>query len=347
MDIAEFDQALRHVTGEHPRVRPFVCEGSPLTCSIFFVGLNPATDVPFWPFWDVETGFAREAWYAEYLRHREDGKPSITRQRMNRAISSIRPIHCLETNLFPTATKRFADLPVTLRSTAVFDFLVEAIRPAGLLVHGAAAVRYIQPRCSGSLSKTIIQDADFGFGPVPVLGGDHLTTSWKDPELQSALSQLAGRTHPESFPPVPRHDSTQRGEPDPRSEAAAPTRSHDQILERYFVRRPRVGWQALLGRDPLPAGYRTSRVGKLDGSLLLFTIGETELGRSTGLDRAIESAIRREGAQVQEQPSTSGSLSRPKVYPGVDLRTCSADQLESLLSAMMAAVRRGAEPDPG
>lgn len=340
MNLAEFDQALRTVTGEHPRVRPFVCEGSPLICSIFIVGLNPATEVPFWPFWDAETGFAREAWYAEYLRHREDGQPSTTRRRTDRAVSSIRPVRCLETNLYPTATQRFADLPPSLRSTTVFDFLVEAIRPAGLLVHGADAVRHIQRRCSGPLSKSTIQQADFGFGPVPVLGGGHLTRSWKDSELRTALSQLAGSAHPEPLPPMPRLASTLRGESGLPSKAGAPIASHDQILDRYFDRHPRAGWQALRAREPLPAGYRTSRVGKLEGSLLLFTIGETELGRSIGLDRTIASAIQREGAQVQEQASTSGSLARPKVYPGIDLRACSADQLESVLKTVLTAVHR-------
>jgi hypothetical protein len=195
MDFKEFDRRLREITGEDTRVRPFICDGSPLTCELFVVGLNPATEVPFWPFWNPERGFDKDAWYAEYLRCRKNGAPSPTRRRTDAAVSTVRPVRCLETNLYPTASKQFADLPQALRSTQVFDFLVLAIKPRAMLVHGAETVRHVQPRCSGALSKDMPQDADFGYGSVTVIGGDHLTRFWKDSEIRSGLSRLAASVH--------------------------------------------------------------------------------------------------------------------------------------------------------
>jgi hypothetical protein len=117
---------------------------------------------------------------------------------------------------------------------------------------------------------------------------------------------------------------------------------HDHILDRLFVRTPRKGWQALALRDPIAPRFRTKRVAKLAGPLLLFTIGETELGRANGLDRTITSAIRDQGLRPVEQPSTSGSLSQPKTYVGIDLSAASAEQVESILATITAAIGRAA-----
>ena len=43
----------------NPRARPFVCDGSPLQCRSFIVGLNAATELtqPFDAYWSNVTGF--------------------------------------------------------------------------------------------------------------------------------------------------------------------------------------------------------------------------------------------------------------------------------------------------
>jgi hypothetical protein len=43
MDLKEFDRQLRGLLGDEQGLRPFVCQGSPLECQVFIVGLNPAT----------------------------------------------------------------------------------------------------------------------------------------------------------------------------------------------------------------------------------------------------------------------------------------------------------------
>jgi hypothetical protein len=115
---------------------------------------------------------------------------------------------------------------------------------------------------------------------------------------------------------------------------------HETLLDRYFERTSGKGWQALRLREPMKPGFRTKRIAKLSDSLLLFTIGETELGRANGLDRTIASAIRGQGLRVEERPSTSGSVSRPKTYAGFNLTTATSAQVEAVLTAIIAAVRR-------
>ncbi len=43
MTLYEFELQLSDLIGRPTDLRPFVCEGSPLSCDIFLVGFNPAT----------------------------------------------------------------------------------------------------------------------------------------------------------------------------------------------------------------------------------------------------------------------------------------------------------------
>src|SRR5271166_3410947 len=65
--LTDFDVKLKSLTDHLPCARPFVCEGSPLACDVFIVGVNPATNVPFWPFWQPSYGFNKKTWWAAYL----------------------------------------------------------------------------------------------------------------------------------------------------------------------------------------------------------------------------------------------------------------------------------------
>jgi hypothetical protein len=41
--LDDFERALVALIGRPTDLRPFVCEGSPLTCDVFLVGFNLAT----------------------------------------------------------------------------------------------------------------------------------------------------------------------------------------------------------------------------------------------------------------------------------------------------------------
>jgi hypothetical protein len=90
--------------------RPFVCDGDPYKCKAFLVGYNPASQVPFWPFWSDATGFDKSVWFDCYRLYRmaeplKEGRTrrqpiSSTRQRIEWIIDAAKPVQVLETNLY-------------------------------------------------------------------------------------------------------------------------------------------------------------------------------------------------------------------------------------------------------
>jgi len=44
----------------------FYMQRNPLDCEALIVGINAASDVPFWRFWNDEKGFDKTGWYACY-----------------------------------------------------------------------------------------------------------------------------------------------------------------------------------------------------------------------------------------------------------------------------------------
>jgi hypothetical protein len=146
MDLSAFRHRLAALLGNDPDARPFVCDGDPYRCQAFVVGINPASGLPFWPFWSDATGFDRTAWFAAYLAARRDqplkpGKrfrPAIspTRRTIGWLVEAAAPVAVLETNLYVRPTPAATDLTTADRHTAPFEFLVAELKPRVLLLHG-------------------------------------------------------------------------------------------------------------------------------------------------------------------------------------------------------------------
>lgn len=155
MDLAAFRARLESLVGRPTQVRPFVCDGSPLDCDVMIVGSNPATSMEkdWWEWWDPKHGFKRNAWLEHYRveRARQPLKPgktrrmpiSNTRRVLDWIAGSAYPVKCLETNIYSTPTVSIAELTPSLRSTAIFDFLFDTIRPAVVLAHGSDAAAHL------------------------------------------------------------------------------------------------------------------------------------------------------------------------------------------------------------
>lgn len=145
--------------------RPFVCQGSPLDCPVFVVGVNAATDsIPFWDHWITEQGFHYDAWLAQYqagrlatpsAKGRRKSRVSPTRRNLTliRERLAAQGIAVLETNLYSQPTARAAELHASKRSTQVFEFLLSQIQPRLLLVHGREAVKGLQDHLGQSIQK--------------------------------------------------------------------------------------------------------------------------------------------------------------------------------------------------
>jgi hypothetical protein len=151
--LKQFGDRLRHIVGTAEDARPFVCDGNPLDCGAFIVGINPASSVPFWPFWNDAFGFDRDRWFECYKRTRASAclppgrirrqAVSSTRQRIDwiraptmKDSADSTKIGYLETNLYTKPTARADDLRRDDRSITVFTFLLAELRPKVLLLHG-------------------------------------------------------------------------------------------------------------------------------------------------------------------------------------------------------------------
>jgi hypothetical protein len=152
MSLQHIDAAIRKLSGEHPESRPFLCEGSPLDCVVAQVGINPGSDTPFWPHWRVETGCDKQGWLRDY-RFRKAGKRTPTRDRIELLNEVLRPYKVLELNLYHQFSASEASLAADHKSTELFEYMLDAVRPRLLFVHGRAPREHLE-RLLGTQLKT-------------------------------------------------------------------------------------------------------------------------------------------------------------------------------------------------
>lgn len=172
MQLRQFRERLTTLMGDSADARPFVCSGDPYRCRAFIVGINPASSVPFWPFWSDTQGFDFRAWRECYLetRRMQPLKPgrrfrpamSPTRRAMGWIADAAAPLSVLESNLYVRPTSEAADLRPGDRSTRGFEFLLAELRPQALLLHGREVRIAVTNLYGAKLAPT--------FSPV-ILGG--------------------------------------------------------------------------------------------------------------------------------------------------------------------------------
>ena len=155
MELVAFDSQLRAACNATVQaipgitlddLRPFVCKGSPLLCPVFLVGMNPASsDKGFWRYWSV-AGFDYDSWFRYYTASRSAaGKrssisPTRARIQVFTAASEAAGSPVLETNVYAVCAPSKRHLPVRMRDTRVFKFLLEAARPRLVVAHGDDAL---------------------------------------------------------------------------------------------------------------------------------------------------------------------------------------------------------------
>jgi hypothetical protein len=202
-----FEAALAARIGRPAYVRPFVCEGSPLECRAFVVGSNPATalSLDYWSFWESGYGFRRETW-AEASRAQRcaAGKREITptRRMLGRIVQAAAPVRCLDTNVFSTPTPAERDLPPELRQTGVFELVLEAVRPAAILVHGKEAREHLRRLLGAELATESFEPVRAPWGTVRVRAVRHLSRGWSyagaealGRELREAAEERTAASH--------------------------------------------------------------------------------------------------------------------------------------------------------
>jgi hypothetical protein len=189
--LDEFERGLRARIGSPAFVRPFVCEGSPLECRAFIVGSNPATalELDYWSFWERGYGFHRTIWAeASRAQRRAAGKAEITptRRMLGRIMKEAAPVRCLDTNVFSTPTPAERDLAADLRRTDVFDFVLDAVRPAALLAHGKEAADHLRRLLgAGQLPSERFDPVPAPWGSMRVMAVRHLSRGWSYAEVEA------------------------------------------------------------------------------------------------------------------------------------------------------------------
>lgn len=129
-----------------PNLRPFLCNGSPLACTTFIVGFNPATslDGSFWDYWNDVSGYDKPAMMRDYLKTRGLSKPKGVRARIERIVDQLPQGACLETNICSTPTKKMEHLDRSHRTTEIFEFLLRRLKPSLIYAHSNEPIKYFQ-----------------------------------------------------------------------------------------------------------------------------------------------------------------------------------------------------------
>lgn len=190
MTMNDFESGLREILINHDKARPLICEGNPLVCEVFIVGINAATEMEndFWSFWSTDKGFNKEEWLNFYTIERESAplklgktrrnKLSSTRQRIEWLVETIKPIRTLETNLFVKATPTANELKKEDRKSLVFEYLLKTIQPKLILIHGNEVIDCFEKLCDEKIMKHKFIDVTLFGLKTKVLAINHLSRGW-------------------------------------------------------------------------------------------------------------------------------------------------------------------------
>ena len=188
-NLATFERELRAAACDSTGW-PFLCDGSPFDCQIFVVGINPASDMSLWPFWSNATGVNRKAWLEAYRK--KYGRIRPTRHRINWLVEAAKPARVLETNIFSSHSRRERDLRKHLRTSEVFDFLIDKLKPKIMFVHGRSTIRYIERVMSTVLHHGEFKILNYRGMTMHVLSNRHLY-NWKRIDVEQLGRALRDR----------------------------------------------------------------------------------------------------------------------------------------------------------
>lgn len=187
----EISAELRKLLREDIVSRPFLCKGSPIGCEVVLIGINPATETPFWEFWD-ENGCDKEAWLRKYLEL--EGTYSPTRKRIEFIVDELAPeVKALELNLFPYSSPRESKLPKELRDRRVFDYVLTLADPKLMFVFGASPTKELSAVLGCPLAFRAYTRVSYGGKSFDVYVDHHLSFQWKDANLKKLAQDFKAR----------------------------------------------------------------------------------------------------------------------------------------------------------
>jgi hypothetical protein len=193
--LIALERRIREILVPEHSARPFLCNGSPLECSVAIVGINPGTDTPFWDFWTSDAEFDKDGWLAAFYTD-ERNRRNQTRPRIEVLVTELLPLRCLELNIYPYWSKSEATLLPNLRDTAVFTYMLSMVRPKLLFVFGRtpttelAAALGVSPFPWNEFTQCAHDGRSFD-----VFATSHLSRGWSMQRVAALGRRLKARLH--------------------------------------------------------------------------------------------------------------------------------------------------------
>ncbi len=194
MNNSEFKNELQKLIDKDSTLRPFVCDGYPLECEIFIVGINPATstETKFFDYWDGSK-FNKEKWFEFYKKGRKTkGKQEIspTRRKINFLVKEVfKEFKCLETNAYSFATAGVKELTKANRNTEVFSFLLKTIKPKALFLYGRDSAKFIEKEFNIHLPSSMPFELEWEYGKLAICATKHMRLMKKE-NIESSAKEL-------------------------------------------------------------------------------------------------------------------------------------------------------------
>jgi hypothetical protein len=175
--MQEFENQIKTFLGDNADSRPFLCEGMPFECDVFLVGINPATSTDFWKYWSIEKGCDKQGWLEEY-KENHNGKYNKTRDYVEVFFNDSKPLKVLETNIYPFASSREADLDPKYKKTELFEYLVNTIKPKLILGHGATVRKELSKLYGIKLKRGEYASVKNSKWKLDILTEHHFSYQW-------------------------------------------------------------------------------------------------------------------------------------------------------------------------
>jgi hypothetical protein len=183
--LNSIEQALRHLLKPEHASRPLLCDGSPIGCEVAIVGINPGTDIQLWPYWSTVSGCNKDAWLTTFWQNPANVRKS-TRRRIEDLIEGLKPLRCLELNIYPYVSRKEAELAKELQDISVFDFLLRTIKPKLLFVFGNTPIKELQTLLNASaLPKGDFTPCTYKGAQFEVYAETHLSRGWSKDRVRS------------------------------------------------------------------------------------------------------------------------------------------------------------------
>jgi hypothetical protein len=174
MNLAEFRLELtgkmRALEDGKHELRPFVCDGSPFDCELFITGTNPRRRIGkrFWDFWSDGRGMDKEEFlkcYQSAAKTRQLDEPQAmnAKSRTRKQMETFREglgsgWNVLETNVYAVAASDEKRLRRHEKRSDCFEFLLTAIKPKLVFLHGRKAIKVLRKLTSvKSIEKEQLQ----------------------------------------------------------------------------------------------------------------------------------------------------------------------------------------------